>query len=74
LSYRPWGGGSTICPGRFFAKKAVFIFVAALLARYDVGLEKQQSPFPVADVSKPTPGVAHIEGAEDVGLVLRRRK
>ncbi|KAI1870662.1 uncharacterized protein JN550_005205 [Neoarthrinium moseri] len=35
-SWRPFGGGVTMCPGRFIARRSVHIFVALLLHRYDV--------------------------------------
>ena len=38
-SYRPFGGGQHMCPGRFVAKQAIFAFVALTLSRYYVGLE-----------------------------------
>ena len=35
-SYRPFGGGSTICPGRFFVTMEVLMLTAMVLLRYDV--------------------------------------
>ncbi|KAH8700864.1 putative cytochrome P450 [Talaromyces proteolyticus] len=80
-SYRPWGGGSTLCPGRFFAKKAIFTFVAVLLGRYPtiridevtVGGKKGGSKpaFPRADFSKPIPGIVPPIMGDDIRLVLR---
>lgn len=72
LSYRPWGGGSTMCTGRHLAKKAIFAFVALLLSRFDVGLETKQS-FPRADFSKPSPGIVSIGEHEDAILTLHPR-
>ncbi|KAL4919863.1 putative cytochrome P450 [Aspergillus aurantiobrunneus] len=73
IAYRPWGAGRNVCPGRFLAKKAVFAFVACLLARYHVGLETAgKGRFPRADLSKPTPGIASIAHGEDVLLLVRR--
>ncbi|MCJ1471274.1 hypothetical protein MMC07_009922, partial [Pseudocyphellaria aurata] len=37
-SFRPFGGGPTYCPGRFVAKQEVFVFVAAVLARFDISM------------------------------------
>jgi len=34
--YLPFGGGVTICPGRFFAKQEVMLTVAILVSRFDV--------------------------------------
>ena len=35
-SYRPFGGGSTICPGRHFGSMEVFLLVAVLVLGYDI--------------------------------------
>jgi cytochrome P450 len=39
-SYKPYGGGITYCPGRFFAMQKIFAFVAVMLNQY--GIQKQQ--------------------------------
>ena len=38
-SYKPYGGGRTQCPGRFFAVPEIFGFIALLLHRWDIGLD-----------------------------------
>ena len=35
-SYRPWGGGSTICPGRHFATSEIMGLTALFLWRFDM--------------------------------------
>ncbi|KAL4887659.1 cytochrome P450 [Aspergillus karnatakaensis] len=72
LAYRPWGGGKTLCPGRFLARKAVFAFVACLLGRFEVETEVG-APFPRADLSTTTPGSAAVAEGEDVVLLLRSK-
>jgi cytochrome P450 len=44
LSYRPWGGGHTLCPGRLFARRSANAFVAILLTKYDVAVESRTFP------------------------------
>lgn len=44
-SYRPFGGGTTYCPGRFMAKQEVFSFVALALHRFQIGLALPPSTF-----------------------------
>lgn len=34
--FKPFGGGSTYCPGRFLARQEVMTFVAVVLNRFDV--------------------------------------
>lgn len=34
-TYFPFGGGSSKCPGRFFAKQEIYLAVAIIIAKYD---------------------------------------
>lgn len=88
-SYRPFGGGSTYCPGRFVAKQEVFMFVAAVLARFDIstvatttehtrwlnnGKEKEErQAFPRLDHRKPSLGVMGPVGGDDLLLHVTPR-
>ena len=59
-SYRPFGGGSTFCPGRFIARSQVTAFVAMILNRFDVQLASSNSQgqkFPRMEEGKPSLGV-----------------
>lgn len=65
-SFRPFGGGPTYCPGRFVAKQEVFMFVATVLARFNLstttqhttGSKKEEGQaFPRLDRKKPSLGV-----------------
>lgn len=40
-SFRPFGGGVNLCPGRYLGKKVVATFVALTLSRFDVSLDSQ---------------------------------
>jgi cytochrome P450 len=68
LSYRPWGGGHTLCPGRLFARRSVNAFVAILLTKYDVAIAS--NGFPKADGARPSPGVVTLGQGEDLKLRL----
>lgn len=88
-SYRPFGGGSTYCPGRFVAKQEVFMFVAVALARFDIctvstvnehanGLkngrgEEEVQTFPRLDLRKPSLGVMGPVGEDDLILQVTPR-
>ncbi|KAK4209840.1 cytochrome P450 [Rhypophila decipiens] len=37
-SFRPFGGGATLCPGTLLTKEEIFGFIAILLHRYDIRL------------------------------------
>ena len=82
-SYRPFGGGQHLCPGRFVARHAVFAFIALTLSRYDVRLDQQVSDrgkgyryresrqrFPRLDVSKPGLGSLNPIKGDEVLLRL----
>ncbi|KAL4946606.1 cytochrome P450 [Aspergillus oleicola] len=71
VSYRPWGGGKHVCPGRFLAKKAIFVFVASLLGQYNIDIYGEQR-FPRADLARAS-GVASIAEGEDVSISLSIR-
>lgn len=73
-SYRPFGGGQHLCPGRFVARHSVFAFVALTLSRYDVRLDQQASnDFPKADESKPGLGSLCPRKGDEVLLQLMPR-
>ncbi|KAI9701109.1 MAG: hypothetical protein M1836_001778 [Candelina mexicana] len=73
-SFKPFGGGTAYCPGRFLAKQEMYYFVALFLNRFDVKLatEDSQGPavmkpqkFPKLDVSTPALGVnGPVKGAD----------
>jgi cytochrome P450 len=69
-SYKPYGGGKTYCPGRFFAMQEIFAFVAIMLNRY--GIQKQQDcrRFPKPDESSLTLGVSRPLPEEDLQVHL----
>jgi len=35
-TYFPFGGGATMCPGRFFARQEILISVAVMVLKYDI--------------------------------------
>lgn len=72
--FRPFGGGSTICPGRFITKRAVVIVVALLLRRFDIAMAGGYQPLPVADEWRPVLGVVDIKPGDDMRIRLTPRK
>lgn len=54
-SWRPFGGGNTHCPGRFIARREVYMFLSIVLFRFDVklapGVGGEKQKFPVLDTS-----------------------
>ncbi|KAI9878024.1 MAG: hypothetical protein M1830_002144 [Pleopsidium flavum] len=74
LSYKPYGGGKTYCPGRFFAMQEIFGFVALQIHRFDVQLASPVQKFPIPDESLLTLGVSRPVPASDVWVTLVNRR
>ena len=72
LSWRPFGGGTTLCPGRFIAKKSVIAFVAMLLYRFDIALLGEQR-FPRFEEGNPVLGIMSSKKGDDLSIQLTAR-
>ena len=72
-SWRPFGGGSTMCPGRFIAKQAVIAFVAMMLQCFDVEPAGKQS-FPRLEEGNPDLGIMSTKGGDDLLIRLQLRQ
>ena len=71
LSLRPFGGGTTLCPGRHFAINEILGGIAALLLR----LEIEVLPDELKKNGAPTPGLKKQGGLlPDRGLMVRVRR
>ena len=77
-AYRPFGGGSQYCSGRFLARREVLAFLACVLDRFDIALADKSKPqpqsFPRLDVNKPNLGIISPVPGDDVVVSIRRRK
>ncbi|KAL8840529.1 MAG: hypothetical protein Q9176_003856 [Flavoplaca citrina] len=75
-NFRPFGGGTTYCPGRFVAKREVLTFVALALARFDIKLAEQGKseipPFPQIEDGKPCLGIMGPKLGWDTVLEVSR--
>lgn len=70
-SYRPFGGGVSLCPGRKIAREQVFAFVAILIHRFDVKLNPDmRQEFPKLNVSTPALGVTGPAKGMDISVEL----
>ncbi|KAH0598982.1 hypothetical protein MHUMG1_03096 [Metarhizium humberi] len=72
--FRPFGGGSTICPGRFITKRVVMILVALLLRRFDISMAGGSQDMPQADDWSPFLGIAGVKPGHDMRIRLTPRK
>ncbi|GJN80327.1 hypothetical protein PLIIFM63780_003853 [Purpureocillium lilacinum] len=71
-NWRPFGGGTTMCPGRYVAKRSVLLFIAMLFRRFDVEMDGYQ-PIPAAEEGKPVLGIMSIKENEDLRVRLKPR-
>ena len=70
-SYRPFGGGTSYCPGRFIARQEVYYVVTLVLHRFSVRVvgpvgTDGQPAFPRMDEWRPTTGLMSPVVGEDV--------
>ncbi|KIM95614.1 hypothetical protein OIDMADRAFT_205961 [Oidiodendron maius Zn] len=72
-SWRPFGGGQTMCSGRFLARFSVTAFVAMLLQRFDVEMVGS-AKLPVADEGRPVLGIMSIKEGHDFNVRLSPRR
>lgn len=77
-SWRPFGGAKTHCPGRFLARREVYMFLALAIFRFDVKLVPRPGEnvprFPRADTSIPAGGLLPPKIGDDVFMEVRRSK
>ena len=81
-NFRPFGGGTTHCPGRFLGRREVLTFVALVIHRFDARLAtaaelprsrgNQRQTFPMIEASKPCLSIMSPIKGEDVFLHIRR--
>jgi len=69
--YAPFGGGHTYCPGRLFAQREIYLFVAMTLWRFELELQNKTQRMPTVD--KNTPSAAAMSAGEDLLVNLRPR-
>ncbi|KAF5871214.1 putative cytochrome p450 protein [Botrytis fragariae] len=72
-NFRPFGGGHTLCPGRFIAKKSVYTIVALPFSQYDVTLDTDNANQKFSRIDEATAGIGKMAPmpGEDVKLVIK---
>jgi cytochrome P450 len=72
-TYRPFGGGTTYCPGRHLAQQTALSYLATLVTRYDIqivgGIGGQA--FPEMDDKVPTLGIISPVPGQDVQIQVK---
>ena len=69
-SYKPYGGGKTYCPGRFFAMQEIFAFVALLIHRSNIRPAYPGQKMPLPDESMLTLGVSRPAPRQELMVTL----
>ena len=72
-SYKLFGGGMTMCPGRFVARQEVYIFVALILHRFESKLTNKNQPMPKFELNTPTTGIISPILGDDVQVALQAK-
>ncbi|KAI3317207.1 putative cytochrome p450 [Xylariaceae sp. AK1471] len=72
-SWRPFGGGKTMCSGRFLARFSVTTFVATFLRRFDVQLVGSP-PCPRVDEGRPVLGTMSVKEGDDFKVRVSLRE
>ncbi|KAG8167475.1 hypothetical protein KVR01_003164 [Diaporthe batatas] len=76
-SFRPFGGGNGYCPGRFLARREVFMFVATVLRCFQLDLvpasDGREPKFPELDETTPTGGILSPMAGDDVLIRVQSR-
>ncbi|KAF2014264.1 cytochrome P450 [Aaosphaeria arxii CBS 175.79] len=64
-SYKPFGGGTTYCPGRFIARQECSVVIAILLKNFNTDV-LGEGKAPELDLTKPTTGLVTPKDGQDV--------
>ena len=70
--FRPWGGGSTFCPGRFLARREICAFVVSFLHRFQAELVAGEV-FPRRDEVTPNLGIMEPMKGDDLQVRITVR-
>ena len=74
----PFGGGHTYCPGRYFAQREIYTFLALTLHRFELQVTDAEAAIiskpQVPPVEKSLPAATAIGPAHDVFVTFRRRE
>ena len=73
-SYKPFGGGATMCPGRFVARQETFVFIAMLLHRFEPSLAPGTLDFPRFELETPTTGIISPKSGDDVVVTVNEKR
>jgi cytochrome P450 len=70
--WRPFGGGKTLCTGRFVAEQSIKACICTILHRFDLEIIGG-APLPEGDVGTPGLGIMGIKAGEDFSVKISER-
>jgi cytochrome P450 len=72
-SYSPFGGGAMLCPGQFMARGEIIVFIALIIERFKVDVDKTRA-FPRLERKTGAGfGILGPEEGKDIILGLSRK-
>lgn len=71
-SWRPFGGGKTMCSGRHIAKRATLMFLSIVLRKFDIEIIGEKS-MPVPDLGRPVLGIMAVKDDQDFAVRVSER-
>ncbi|PQE32214.1 cytochrome P450 oxidoreductase protein [Rutstroemia sp. NJR-2017a WRK4] len=71
-SWRPFGGGKTMCSGRHVAKRATLMFLAMVLRNFEVEIVGEKK-LPVPDLGRPVLGIMAVKDDDDYTVNISER-
>lgn len=72
-NYRPFGGGSSLCPGKALAQKEILTFVALALGKFGVELSAEGTKgVPEMNTKTPCIGIMAPIGNGDIRVTIER--
>ncbi|TAQ84949.1 hypothetical protein B7494_g6729 [Chlorociboria aeruginascens] len=72
-SWRPFGGGKTMCSGRHVAKRATLMFAAIVLHKFDIEIVGDKK-MPIPDLGRPVLGIMAVKDDDDYTVRVSERK
>ena len=77
LSFKPFGGGTTLCPGRVLAQREVLSFVALALGKFQLelgeGFDESHRKVPDLETKNPCIGIMGPVTGQDVHCNVKRQ-
>lgn len=71
LAFRVFGGGSVVCPGRYFATTEILALAAMIALRFDV--QPRRGSWPTPTVENSNPGITFQQADSDIDVEVSPR-